>query len=169
MFFPHSFCCCFFADFTWRWFDAFCYFFTTCEMSSIKNLSVLATGLAENLTQVVFPQPSVIQHVRTRSLKPQISDVFIFSPKWNYFVIFDVIVFPLAASLLLRDLSHRNARMNQTKPTKSKSRLGALPGGVKNTVVLPVFFKNKSCLSKANRIIGEWAIRPTFNNQVDTN
>jgi len=50
-------------------------------MSSIKNLSVLATGLAENLTQVVFPQPSVIQHVRTRSLKPQISDVFIFSPK----------------------------------------------------------------------------------------
>jgi len=29
---------------------------------------VLATGLAENLAQVVFRQPFVIQHVGTRSL-----------------------------------------------------------------------------------------------------
>jgi len=29
---------------------------------------VLAAGLAENLTQVVFRQPFVIQHVRTRFL-----------------------------------------------------------------------------------------------------
>jgi len=29
---------------------------------------VLAAGLAENLTQVVFRQPFVIQHVRTRLL-----------------------------------------------------------------------------------------------------
>ena len=56
-------------------------FFTTCETSSIKNWIVLATGLVENLTQVVFHQPFVIQHVRTRSLivKPEISDVFKFS------------------------------------------------------------------------------------------
>jgi len=30
---------------------------------------VLAAGLAENLTQVVFRQPFVIQHVRTRLLR----------------------------------------------------------------------------------------------------
>jgi len=39
--FPHCFCCyCFFAHFTLHWFDAFCYFFTTCEMSSIKNFTI---------------------------------------------------------------------------------------------------------------------------------
>ena len=26
MLFPTDFCCCFYAYFTWRWFDAFCYF-----------------------------------------------------------------------------------------------------------------------------------------------
>jgi len=31
--FSHYFCCCFFAYFTWRWFDAVCYFFTTCEQA----------------------------------------------------------------------------------------------------------------------------------------
>jgi len=41
-------------------------FITTCKTSSIKIWFVLAAGLAENLTQVVFRQPFVIQHVRTR-------------------------------------------------------------------------------------------------------
>ena len=35
-------------------------FFTTCKTSSMKNCFVLATGLAENLTQVAFRQPFVI-------------------------------------------------------------------------------------------------------------
>jgi len=43
-------------------------FITTCKTSSIKIWFVLAAGLAENLTQVIFRQPSVIQHVRTRLL-----------------------------------------------------------------------------------------------------
>ena len=43
-------------------------FITTCKPSSIKIRFVLAAGLAENLTQVVFRQPFVIQHVRTRLL-----------------------------------------------------------------------------------------------------
>jgi len=42
------------------------YFFTTCKTSSVKNCFVLATGLADNLIQVVFRQPFVIQHTRTR-------------------------------------------------------------------------------------------------------
>jgi len=40
-------------------------FITTCKTSSIKIWFVLAAGLAENLTQVVFHQSFVIQHVRT--------------------------------------------------------------------------------------------------------
>jgi len=43
-------------------------FITTCKTSSIKIWFVLAAGLAENLTQVVFRQPFVIQHVTTRLL-----------------------------------------------------------------------------------------------------
>jgi len=39
---------------------------TSCKISSVKTWFVLATGLAENLTQVIFRQPFVIQHVRTR-------------------------------------------------------------------------------------------------------
>jgi len=43
-------------------------FITSCKTSSIKIWFVSAAGLAENLTQqVVFHQPFVIQHVRTRS------------------------------------------------------------------------------------------------------
>jgi len=41
-------------------------FITTCKTSSVKIWFVLATGLAENLTQVIFRQPFVIQYVRTR-------------------------------------------------------------------------------------------------------
>ena len=40
----------------------------TCKTSSIKIWFVLAAGLAENLTHVVFRQPFVIQYVRTRLL-----------------------------------------------------------------------------------------------------
>jgi len=36
-------------------------FLTTCETSSIEIRFVLATGLAENLTQMIFRQPFVIQ------------------------------------------------------------------------------------------------------------
>jgi len=43
-------------------------FITACKTSSIKIWFVLPAGLAENLTQVVFRQPFVIQHVRTRLL-----------------------------------------------------------------------------------------------------
>jgi len=43
-------------------------FITSCKTSSIKIWFVLAAGLAENLTQVVFRQPFVIQHVSTRFL-----------------------------------------------------------------------------------------------------
>jgi len=43
-------------------------FITTRKTSYIKICFVLAAGLAENLTQVVFCQPIVIQHVRTRLL-----------------------------------------------------------------------------------------------------
>jgi len=43
-------------------------FITFCKTSSIKIWFVLAAGLAENLTQVVFRQPFVIQYVRTRFL-----------------------------------------------------------------------------------------------------
>jgi len=43
-------------------------FITTCKTSSIKIWFVLAAGLAENLIQVVFRQPFVIQYVRTRLL-----------------------------------------------------------------------------------------------------
>jgi len=75
---------------------------------------VLAKGVAEILTQVVFCQLFVIQHVTTRLLKcePEISYVFIFSSTYNQLVIFDVIVFPLAAFMLFRDLSHKNAWIN---------------------------------------------------------
>jgi len=41
---------------------------TTCKTSSFKIWFVLAVGLAENLTEVVFRQPFVNQHVRTRLL-----------------------------------------------------------------------------------------------------
>jgi len=43
-------------------------FIATCKTSSIKIWFVLAAGLAENLIQVVFRQPFVIQYVRTRLL-----------------------------------------------------------------------------------------------------
>jgi len=43
-------------------------FYATCTTSSIKIWFVLATALAENLTQMIFHQCLVIQHVRTRSL-----------------------------------------------------------------------------------------------------
>jgi len=44
----------------------------------LKNWFVLATGLAENLTQLVFCQPFVIQHVRTRSLYCETWNVWCF-------------------------------------------------------------------------------------------
>jgi len=43
-------------------------FIITCKTYSIKIWFVLAAGLAENLTQVVFFQPFVIQHFSTRLL-----------------------------------------------------------------------------------------------------
>ena len=43
-------------------------FITSCKTSSIIIWFVLAAGLADNLTQVVFRQPFVIQHDRTRFL-----------------------------------------------------------------------------------------------------
>jgi len=40
----------------------------------------------------------------------------IFSSPYNQLVIFDVIVFPLAAFVLFRDFSRKNARLNHTIP-----------------------------------------------------
>ena len=48
--------------------------------------------------------------------KPEISVVFIFSSTWNEFVIFDVIVSSLAAFVLFRDLSHKDAWINHNIP-----------------------------------------------------
>jgi len=78
-------------------------FITSCKTSSIKIWFVLAAGLAENLTQVVFRQPFVIVIFKN-----------IFSSPYNQRVIFDVIVFPLAAFVLFRDLSRKNAWLNHT-------------------------------------------------------
>jgi len=44
-------------------------FVTTWKTFSIKIWFVLTAGLAENLTQVIFRQPFVIQHVTTRLLR----------------------------------------------------------------------------------------------------
>jgi len=41
-------------------------FITSCKTSSIKIWFVLAAGLAEKSSQVVFRQPFVIQHIRRR-------------------------------------------------------------------------------------------------------
>ena len=102
-------------------------FLTTCKTFSIKIWFVPAMGVADNFTQVVFHQPFVIQHVRTRLLicETWISwcSPFIFSSTWNQFVIFDVIVFTLAAFVLFRDLSHTNAWINHTIPCCRVTRL----------------------------------------------
>jgi len=74
-------------------------FITSCKTSSIKIWFGLAAGLAENLTQVVFRQSFVIQHVRTCKLRNVKFLIFyIFSSLYNQLVIFDVIVLLLAAS-----------------------------------------------------------------------
>jgi len=60
-----SLCLCvvvWFTNFIWRIFDAFCYFFFCYMWNVFKwNWFVLATGMAENLTHMVFCQPFVIQ------------------------------------------------------------------------------------------------------------
>jgi len=94
-------------------------FITSCKTSSITIWFVLAAGLAENLTQVVFRQPFVIQHVRTRFLSCETWNFLLFmffSSPYHQLVIFDVIVFPLAAFVLFRDLSRKNAWLNHTIP-----------------------------------------------------
>jgi len=87
--FPHCCLLLFYAYFTWRWFDAFITFITSCKTSSIKMWFVLAAGLAENLTQVVFRQPFVIQHVRTRFLNCEAWN-FLFFIFFHHHVINDV-------------------------------------------------------------------------------
>jgi len=82
-------------------FSLFVTFITTCKTSSIKIWFVLPAGLVENLTQVVFRQPFVIQHILNTITKLQnvkFLILCIFSSLYNQLVIFDVIVFPLAAS-----------------------------------------------------------------------
>jgi len=61
-------------------------FITTCKTSSIKIWFVLAAGPAENLTQVVFRQPFVIQHVRTRLLSCEMWN-FLFFIFFHHFII----------------------------------------------------------------------------------
>jgi len=58
----------------------------SCKTSSIKIWFVLAAGLSENLTQVVFRQPFVIQHVRTRFLSCETWN-FLFYIFFHYHII----------------------------------------------------------------------------------
>ena len=46
-------------------------------------------------------------------MKTAIFDVFIFSSIWTQFVVFAVIVFPLAVFVLFRDLSESQKCMNE--------------------------------------------------------
>ena len=57
-------------------------FFTACKTSSNKIWFVLPSGLAENLTQVAFRQPFVIQHVRIRLLSCE---------NWNFWCFYTLI------------------------------------------------------------------------------
>jgi len=50
----------------------------------------LATGLAENLTQLVFREPFVIQHVRTRSLNCETWNFWCFHNIINMKIIWDL-------------------------------------------------------------------------------
>ena len=61
-------------------------FITTCKTSSIKIWFVLAAGLAENLIQVVFRQPFVIQHVRTRLLSCKTWNFLFFIFFYHYII-----------------------------------------------------------------------------------
>jgi len=78
-------------------------FITTCKTSSIKFWFVLAAGLADNLTKVVFRQPFVIQHVRTRLLSCEMWNFlfFLFSSLYTQLVILMLLYF----LLLLRVIS----------------------------------------------------------------
>jgi len=84
-------------------------FITSCETSSIKIWFVLAAVLAENLTQVVFRQPFVIQSTISSLRNMKFLVFYIFSSPYIQLVIFDVIVFPLAAFVSCRDLNRKNA------------------------------------------------------------
>ena len=129
MFSPYVFCCCLFSYFDLILF--YC-FFNTCETSSIKIWCLLATRLAEILTQVVFHQPLFLYifipgYIFTNPclfiFYIFIWCLFIFSSTWNQFVIFDVFVFALAAFVLFRDLSHKNAWINHTIPVAVRTNL----------------------------------------------
>jgi len=61
-------------------------FITTRKTSSIKIWFVLQVGLAENLTQVVFQQPFMIQHVRTRLLSCETWN-FLFFMFFHHYII----------------------------------------------------------------------------------
>ena len=62
--------------------------------------------------------PSVV--VKTRVLN---EDFSMSIPLYNQLVIFDVDVFPLAAFVLFRDLSHKNAWLNHTIPSHDDALL----------------------------------------------
>ena len=115
MLFPTVFSCCFYAYFTWRWFDAFYYFITTCKTSSIKIWFVVATGLAENLTQVVFRQPFVIQHARTRLLGCETWN-FLFCIFFHHYIINYWCLMLLYFLLLLRVISWFESQKCMIKP-----------------------------------------------------
>jgi len=109
----------FYGYFTWRWFDAFFLtFLQLVKRFQLKNWFVLAIGLTESLTQVVFRQPFVIQHVRTRSLNCETWNFWYFYILINMKWICDLwcYCFSLAAFVLFRDLSHKHAWINHTIP-----------------------------------------------------
>jgi len=90
---------------------------------------VLVTGLAEDLTQVVFRWSSVIPHVRTRSLNCETGNFWCFYVLMNMKLICDLwcyYCFPLAALVLFHDLGHKNAWINHSIVTLYKKIVSSL-------------------------------------------
>jgi len=90
-------------------------FITTCKTSSIKIWFVLAAGLAENLTKVIFPQPFVIQHVRTRLLSCETWN-FLFLIFFHHYIINKWSLMLLYFLLLLRVISRFESQKCMIKP-----------------------------------------------------
>ena len=99
--------------------------YTSCKTWSTKIWLVLGAGLAENLTQVVFRQPFVIQDVRTQLLNCETWNFLLFIYFHHYIIITiynsDLWCYCISSCcfVLFRDLSHKNAWLNHTIPYKN--------------------------------------------------
>jgi len=103
--------------------------FTLWHQSGTLSVDVVANNSIASGTALMFYMPQLMAHsyedislfiVKKSCLAEELqtvqkierSDIFIFSSTWNQFVIFDVFVFSIAAIVLFRDLSHKNAWVN---------------------------------------------------------